>query len=82
MSINEINLLMHFMVNTAFINYFDNLTDSLKFPILLNQTTYEETLQISLQSYDFNPDLLILPKTLKDFVHQFWHKKKFFSEKA
>ena len=36
-------LVMYFTVNTAFVNYLDsldNLTDSLKFPILLNRTTY------------------------------------------
>ena len=32
-------LIMYFTVNTAFISYFHNLTESLKFPILLNQTT-------------------------------------------
>ena len=65
---------MYFMVNTAFINYFDNSTDSLKFSILLNQTTYT-ALPISLQSFDFNPNLLESPKAFKDFVHQFQHKK-------
>ena len=69
---------MYFMVNTAFVNYFDNLTDSLKFPILLNQTTYVHTLMISLQSFGFNPDLLKSPKKLKDFVHQFQNKKEIF----
>ena len=58
-------LIMYFMVNTAFINYFENLTDSLKFPI-------------SLQSFDFVPDFLKAPKPVKDFVHQFQHKKEFF----
>ena len=71
-------LVMYFMVNTAFINYFDNLIDSLKFPILLNQTTHKQTLPISLQSFDFDPDLLKSPKTLKDFVDQFQHKKETF----
>ena len=72
------------MVSTVFINYFDNLTDSLKFPALVNQTTYEETLPISLQSLEFDSDLCKSPKTLKDFVHQFWHKKNnfWFSGKA
>ena len=69
---------MYFMVNTAFIIYFYNLTDSLKFPILLNQTTYKQTLPISLQSFDFDPDLFKSLKTLKDFVHQFQNKKKIF----
>ena len=45
-------LVMYFTVNTAFVNYLDsldNLTDFLKFPILLNRTTYEQTLPISLK---------------------------------
>ena len=39
------------MVNTAFVNYLnslDNLTDYLKFPILMNRTTFEQTLPISM----------------------------------
>ena len=69
------------MVNTAFLNYLDNLTDSLKFPILLNRTAHELTLLISLQSFAFNSDLLKAPRTLKDFVHQFQHKKEIFDLK-
>ena len=44
----ESKLVMYFMVNTAFVNYLDNLTESLTFPILLNITTHEQTLPISL----------------------------------
>ena len=69
---------MYFLVNTAFVNYLCNLTDSMKFPVLLNQVTHEQTLPISLQSFDFDPDFLKTPKTLKDFLHQFWHKKEIF----
>ena len=50
----------------------------MKFPILLNQTTHEQTLPISLQSFDFDSDLLKANKTLKGFVSQFWHKKESF----
>ena len=39
-------LVMYFLVNTAFVNSLDNLTESLKFPILLNWTTLEQTLSI------------------------------------
>ena len=60
---------MYFTVNTDFVNYLDNITESLKFPILLNWTTHEQTLPISLQSLDFDSDLLNAPKILKDFVH-------------
>ena len=64
------------MVNTAFVNYLDNLTESLKFPILLNRTTHEQTLPISVQSFEFDSDLLKALKTLTGFVHQFKHKKE------
>ena len=71
-------LIMYFMVNTAFVNYLDNLTNSLHYPLLMNRTTHEQILPISLQSFDFDTDLLKAPKTLKGFVHQFQHKKRNF----
>ena len=74
----ESNLVIYFTVNKAFVNYLDNLTDPLKFPILLNQTTHKETLSISLQSFYFNSDLLKAPKTFKDSVHQLRHKMEIF----
>ena len=37
----ESELVMHLTVNTAFINYLDNLTESLKFPITLNRKTHK-----------------------------------------
>ena len=50
-------LVMYFTVNTAFVNYLDSLdslTVSLKAKILLNQTTYEQTLPISLPPTKFD----------------------------
>ena len=67
----ESKLVMYFMVNTASVNYLDsldNLTDSLKFPIMLNRTMYEQSLPISLKPFDFNSELLKAPKALKDFL--------------
>ena len=55
------------MVNTVFVKYLDNLTESLKFPILLNRTTHKQALPISLQSFELDSDLLKAPKMLKDF---------------
>ena len=69
---------MYLTVNTAFVNYLSNLTYSLKFPILLSQTMHEQTLPISLQSFNFYPALLKAPQTLKVFVHQFQHKREIF----
>ena len=64
---------MYFTVNTAFVSYLDsldNLTDSLKAPILQNRTAYKQTLPISLPPPDFDSKLLAVPRILKDFVHQ------------
>ena len=41
----ESKLVMYFMVNTAFVNYPDNLTESLIFPIFLNQTSHKQPYQ-------------------------------------
>ena len=72
----ESKLTVYFTVNIAFVNYFDNLTKSLEFPILLNRTTYEQSLLISLETFDFG--LLKAPKTLKDPFNQITHKKEIF----
>ena len=73
----DYKLVMYFMLNTAFVNYLDNLTESLKLPILLNRTTHKQILPILLKSFDTNSDLLRIPMTIKDFIHHFWHKKDF-----
>ena len=52
------------------------MINSLKFPILLKRTAYEQILLISLKTFDFEPELLKAPKTLKDFAHYFNMKKK------
>ena len=64
---------MYFTVNEAFVIYLDShdyLTDLLKTPILLNRTTYEQTLPISLPPPEFESKLLTASKTLKDFIYQ------------
>ena len=69
------------MVNTAFINYLDkldNLTDTLDVLIIMDTTTFQQTLPITLNASNFDSDLLTAPKMLKDFVHQFCHKKEIF----
>ena len=72
------DLVMYFTVNSAFVNYFDDLIDSLDVPFLQNWTAHQKILPISLQSFEFNQDLLQVPKILKDFLHQNWHKKEIF----
>ena len=71
-------------MNTAFVNYLDsldNLTDSLKSPILMNRATLEQTLPFSLNVSKFDSELLAAPLTPKDLVHQYHHKKEIFDLK-
>ena len=70
------DIVMYFTVNLAFVNYFDNVIESLGIPILRNWTTQEQILPVSVELFEINASLLNAPKTLKDFVHQFKNKKK------
>ena len=70
-----------FMVNTAFVHYLDqtdNLTKTLEFPILKNKTTFKQSLPISLNVSIFDSELLTVPRMLKDFIHQYNHRKEIF----
>ena len=75
---------MYFMVNTAFVNYLeqiDNLTETIDVPILKNKNTFKpylQTLPISLNTSKFDSELLTAPKTLKDFIQQYNCKKEIF----
>ena len=69
---------MYFTVNLAFVNYFDNLTKSLEFLIVLNRAAYEQILPISLEAFYFEPKLLEVPKTLKALLNQITHKQEIF----
>ena len=54
---------MYFTVNTAFMHYFDSLTNNLENHILQNWTMHEQFLPISLQTSHFDSKLLDSPKT-------------------
>ena len=74
-------LVMYFMVNTAFVDYhnqIDYLTETLEFPILKNKITFEQNLPISLKVSKLYSELLTAPKTLKDFIQQYNCKKEIF----
>ena len=81
---SNFKLTIYFTVSKSFVNYFDqfdNLTDSLDAPILIDKTTYQQTLPISLNASKFDSDLLTASQMLKDFVHQYCKKKKIFDLK-
>ena len=63
-------LTMYYTVNTAFMHYFESLTDNLQTHISENWTTQEQVFPISLQTFEFDSKLMKAPKTLKDLVYQ------------
>ena len=73
---SETDLVMYFTVTLAFVNYFDKMIGSQGISILGIWTTQEQILPISVESFEINTSLLNTPKMLKDFVHQFRHKKQ------
>ena len=80
---DDTNLVMCFMVNTAFVNYIDqiNLTEKLTFPVLTNKTTLEHTLPIFLNDTRFDETLTSAPQTLKEYISQYKQKKEIFDLK-
>ena len=77
------NLVMYFIVNTAFTNYINqfNFTKDLKFPNLTNKTTSEYTLPIFLNNSRFDDSLFTTPQTLKEYISQYKHQKEIFNLK-
>ena len=53
---------MHFTLNLAFVNYFDDMMEELGIPVSQNWTTQEQILPLSLETFEINPNLLNAPK--------------------
>ena len=78
----NLKLVKYFTVNVAFVNYLDqftNMTESLRFLIVRNKTTFKQILPIALNVYNFDSHLLIPPRNLKDFVYQYKCEKEIFN---
>ena len=69
------DLEMHFTVNLAFMNHFDDILANLGKPISLNWTTQEQILPISLETFEISPNLINAPKTLQELAVQYKNKK-------
>ena len=71
----NVNLEKYFVANTAFLDYLKGLIDILKVPILQNMTMQEHILPISLESDDFDKELLAAPETLRELVENYKRKE-------
>ena len=75
------DLEMHFTVNLAFANYFNDMVEELPKKISLNWTTREQILPISLETFEISPNLINAPKTLQDLAIQYKNKKNILHKK-
>ena len=71
----NVDLKMYFVANTAVLNYFEGLIDTLKVPFLQNVTMQEHILPISLESDDFDKELLATQEILRELVENYKRKK-------
>ena len=72
---NGADLEMYFVTNMAFLNYFEELINTLEAPFLHNITMQEHILPISLESDDFEKELLPAPETLRELVEKYKKRK-------
>ena len=77
---SDVDLEMYFVANTAFLNYFDELISTLDIPFFHNVMRQEHILPISLESDDFDEQLLSAPKTLRELVERYKQKKISFNK--
>ena len=72
---------MHFTINLAFVNYFDDMIEELGIQISRNWMTQEQILPLSLETFEINPNLINAPKTLQELATQYRNKKNFLDKK-
>ena len=58
------DLEMHFTINLAFMNYFDDIIEELGIHVSRNWTTQEQILPLLIETFEISPNLLNAPKTL------------------
>ena len=69
------DLEMYFTVNLAFMDYLEQLNETLTTPINRNWTKAKQPIPISLDSFPINPKLMHAPIMLKDFMEQYQENK-------
>ena len=70
------DLEMHFTVNLAFVNYFEDMIEELGKQISLKWMTQQQILPISLETFEISPNLINSLKTLRDLAVQYRNKKR------
>ena len=72
---------MHFTLNLAFVNYFDDMMEELGIPVSQTWTTQEQILPLSLETFEVNANLLNAPKTLQELAIQYQNRRNTLNKK-
>ena len=70
------DLEMHFTINLAFVNYFDDIIEELGIPVSRNWTTQEQILPLSIETFEISPNLVNVPKHFTRFGNSIPKQKK------
>ena len=70
------HLEMHLTGNLAFVDYLDQLNETVNTPVIRNWTVQKQILPITLESFEINSSLLQAPKPLREFVNQYKERRK------
>ena len=65
------NLEMYFTVNLAFVDYLEELNETIPTPINRNLTSFKQTLPVSLESFQISSKLMQAPIMLRNFIDQY-----------
>ena len=65
------DLEMYFTVNLAFVDYLEQLNETITMPINRNWTSVKQSTPISLNSFQLNSKLMHAPVMFKDFLEQY-----------
>ena len=65
------DLEMYFTVNVAFVDYLEQLNETMTTPINTNWTSVKQSIPISLDSFQLSSKLMHTPVMLKDFIEQY-----------
>ena len=65
------DLEMYFTVNLAFVDYLEELNETIKTPINRNWTSFKQPLPASLESFQLSSKLMHAPVMLRDFIDQY-----------
>ena len=78
---SKTDLEMHFTVNLAFVNYFNDIIEELGIPISRDWTAQEQILPLSLETFEISPNLQNALKTLPELAIQYQNKRNILNKK-